>query len=211
MNTTDAFLMQRWGLLAILLVACGEIDNPGGDAGNNGGDGGGSQTDGGPRPDAPGGIGEPAGLVGITLAHNEARADVVTANPLPAMEWDPSLAQTAAAWAAMCRDQDVPIGLIDHNPNRSAGHPFYVGENIYASGGGTADPLEAVALWMSEKPNYNYENNTCNGTCGHYTQVVWRTSVKLGCAIGSCSGHQFPSSIVCNYGPGGNVNGARPY
>ncbi|HEY5933476.1 MAG TPA: CAP domain-containing protein [Kofleriaceae bacterium] len=203
--------MQRRGLLVCFLVACGgDVDPPTNGDASTGGDGGGSQqSDGGPRPDAPGGVGEPAELVGITLAHNEARADVVTGTPLPAMTWDPSLAQTAATWAAMCRDQDAPIGLIDHNPNRSVGHPFYVGENIFASSG-TANPQQAVMLWIAEKSNYNYENNTCSGTCGHYTQVVWRESVKLGCAIGNCPGHTYPSSIICNYGPGGN-DGSRPY
>ena len=194
--------MRHLGLLAMWLAACsGEIADRGGD--------GGMQTGDGARPDAPGGVGEPAELAGITLAHNEARAGVATATPLPAMEWDPSLAQTAAAWAAMCRDDDAPIGLIDHNPNRSDGHPYYIGENIFASGG-TASAQQAVALWMSEKPNYDYDSNTCNGTCGHYTQVVWRTSVKLGCAIGTCPDHAYPSSIICDYGPGGN-NGGRPY
>jgi len=209
----DAFPMQRRGLLAIFVVcSCGESTMPpaGGDGGTTGGDGGGSQQSDARRPDAPGGIGEPAELAGITLAHNEARAAVDTDTPLPAMEWDPSLAETAAAWAAMCRDQDVPIGLIDHNPGRSDGHPQYVGENIYGSGG-TATPQKAVALWMSEKPNYNYDTNTCTGdTCGHYTQVVWRASVKLGCAIGNCPDHNTPSSIICDYMPGGN-DGNRPY
>ena len=196
------YKMHRWGLL-VVLIACGG-DDP---AASDGGPGGGSQ-DGGNRPDAPGGIGEPAGLVGITLLHNKARANVVTVNPLPAMQWDPSLAATAAAWAAQCRDQDVPIGLIDHNPDRSDGHPYYIGENVFGSGGAT--PEAAVGRWMKEQPNYNYDANTCTGICGHYTQIVWRTSVKLGCAIGSCPGHMYPSSIVCNYGPGGN-DGSRPY
>ncbi|KAK2998900.1 hypothetical protein RJ639_023346, partial [Escallonia herrerae] len=38
--------------------------------------------------------------------------------------------------------------------------------------------------------------------CGHYTQVVWRNSVRLGCArVQSNSGWWF---IACNYDPPGN-------
>jgi hypothetical protein len=134
---------------------------------------------------------------------------VDTATPLPAMEWDPDLAATAAAWIALCRDQDAPSGLIDHNPDRSDGHPYYIGENVFGSGGG-ATPQQVVNAWASEKANYNYANNSCNGICGHYTQIVWRTSVKLGCAKGTCAGFTYPTSVVCNYGPGGN-SGGKPY
>jgi len=208
----DPATMQRcWGLLAIVVIGCsGEVDGTG-DGGNNGGGDGAVPGDG-PRPDVPGGVGEPAELAGITLYHNEVRAAVQTATPLPAMEWDASLAQTAAAWVAMCRDTDAPIGLIDHNPNRSVGHPYYVGENVFGAGG-TATAQQAVQVWASEGANYNYATNTCAAgkVCGHYTQIVWRTSVKLGCAKGTCAGLTYPNVIVCDYGPGGNLQGQKPY
>lgn len=228
--------MQRhWGLLAIslALASCsgGGEDNPGGGDGDGGGGGDGDGDGGGMHdasagspsdaqttsdaplvdaamPDAPGGIGEPSELAGITLYHNQVRAAVQTSTPLPPMQWDPDLAATAAAWVAMCRDQDAPTGLIDHNPNRSVGHPYYVGENIFAGGNATAQ--QAVNLWAAEKANYDYATNTCNGICGHYTQIVWRTSIKLGCAKGTCPGLTYGSTIVCNYGPGGNTGG-KPY
>jgi pathogenesis-related protein 1 len=155
-------------------------------------------------------VGEPAALAGITLAHNEARAAVQTSPALPALTWSPALAATAAAWLAECHDTEAPIGLVDHNAGRSDGHPYYVGENIYASGG-QADAREAVALWVGEKADYDYAANACNGTCGHYTQVVWRDTREVGCAVASCAGLQFPSTIVCDYGPGGNIGGQRPY
>ena len=41
--------------------------------------------------------------------------------------------------------------------------------------------------------------------------IVWRDSVKLGCAVGNCPGIAYPNSIVCDYGPGGNFGGQRPY
>jgi len=48
-------------------------------------------------------------------------------------------------------------------------------------------------------------------TCGHYTQVVWRATQQVGCALGRCPGLAYPNTIVCDYGPGGNVNNQKPY
>jgi hypothetical protein len=160
----------------------------------------------------PGGVGEPSELMGITLFHNQVRAAVQTATPLPPLEWDPSLAANAKAWAMMCNNTDGTPQIMDHSTAafRSMGQPYYVGENIFASGG-DATPQAAVNLWASEGANYNYANNTCSGsTCGHYTQVVWRATVKLGCAKQNCPAIQFPSTILCDYGPGGN-SGGKPY
>ena len=192
---------MRFGVLVLLVGCSGQVD--GGQP--NSPDGGGNN----PGTDVPGGVGEPAALEGITLAHNQARAAVQTQPPLPPLAWSPELAATAAAWIAQCRDTDAPTGLIDHNPGRSDGHPYYVGENIFASGG-QADPQQAVQLWVQEQANYDYATNACNGVCGHYTQVVWRATLEVGCAVGNCPGLQFPGSLVCNYGPGGN-SGGRPY
>lgn len=201
-------------MVVIGIMACGssggsDVDAPPGQGGDDAPSG---DPDGGncavSTPAA--GVGEPSALAGITLLHNQARSAEHACPALPNLEWDASLAQTAAAWVAMCQNTDPSPALIDHNPNRSDGHPFYVGENIFASGG-TATAQAAVQLWMSEKPNYDYAANTCSGgTCGHYTQVVWRETVKIGCAVGNCPNIQFPNSIVCDYGPGGN-NGNRPY
>ncbi|HEY5949363.1 MAG TPA: CAP domain-containing protein [Kofleriaceae bacterium] len=158
----------------------------------------------------PGGVGEPANLTGITLYHNQVRAAVQTTTPLPPMQWDPNLAAYAAQWAAMCKDGgDSVNGLIDHDPNRTnvAGYDV-IGENIFGAGG-TATAKGAVDSWASEAVNFTYPN-TCNGICGHYTQIVWRTSVHLGCALQVCPGLQYGNTIVCDYGPAGNSGGA-PY
>lgn len=204
---------------ALLLAACGDA-SPVLDAAGAGGDGGrgdaapGSTDGGGAGPDAAvdaaPGVGEPAGLVGITLYHNQIRQQVQTATPLPALVWSDALAATAAAWAARCVDTAPPAGLIDHNPGRSMGHPYYVGENIYASSG-TASAMGAVQSWASEKAKYDYASNTCSGVCGHYTQLVWRDTLEVGCALATCPGLTYSSVIVCDYGPGGNISGQRPY
>ncbi len=180
-------------LVGIALAACGGDDPP-------------------PPPvDAPA---EPLDLAGITQLHNDVRAMVATTDPLPALVWNPQLAATAAAWVAACRDQLAPMGLIDHNQGRSMDHPYYVGENVFgASGPPTAStPRDAVMAWSTEGASYDYATNTCSAsTCGHYTQIVWRATTELGCAVGDCASLTFRRTLVCNYGPGGNVGNVRPY
>jgi pathogenesis-related protein 1 len=105
--------------------------------------------------------------------------------------------------------------MVDHNANRSSdyvalGGTGYVGENIYAISGTTAaKPTDAVTLWMGEASSYNYSSNS--GNAGHYTQVVWRDSVRIGCAIVNCPSMKYSNTILCDYSPGGNINGQRPY
>jgi pathogenesis-related protein 1 len=196
---------------ACACAACGGDDGaPATDADPNAPDADPNAPDARDRPDAAGGIGEPAELDGITLAHNVVRAAIDTDVPLPQLAWNDALEATAAAWAAQCIDMDGVAGLVDHNPNRSQGHPYYVGENIYGSSG-NATAEGAVELWVSEGEDYDYATNSCSGlTCGHYTQVVWRATRELGCAKHDCPGLTYGSTIVCDYGPGGN-DGNRPY
>ncbi|BFG42190.1 hypothetical protein CerSpe_284640 [Prunus speciosa] len=128
-------------------------------------------------------------------AHNAARAQVGVA-PLT---WDPNLAAYAQRYA---NSRAGDCNLVH------SGGPY--GENIAKSSGdlsGTA----AVNLFVGEKPNYDYNSNTCAAgkVCGHYTQVVWRNSVRLGCAKARCTnGGTF---IGCNYDPRGNIVGQKPY
>jgi pathogenesis-related protein 1 len=155
------------------------------------------------------GAGEPAGLASITAAHNAVRAPLGIA-PLT---WDPSLAATAAAWAAQC--QSTGGLLLDHNPSRHQGTPQYFGENIYASTAGLDQVTgpQAVTAWAAEAAYYDYASNSCASgqVCGHYTQVVWAATTRVGCAKVSCAGLTYPTNIVCDYAPGGNYVGQKPY
>lgn len=203
-------MQYRCLLIAIIASACGGGDDPDGVP-----DDAPAVSDDAPAVpgDVPATTGEPAGLAGITALHNQVRAMVQTSPALEPLTWDADLAATAAAWVAECRDQDAPVGLVDHNPDRSVGHPYYVGENVFASTG-RATARAAVDSWADERNNYDYSANACPGgdqVCGHYTQLVWRSTRKVGCALGNCPGITFSSTIVCDYGPGGNVSGQRPY
>ena len=67
--------------------------------------------------------------------------------------------------------------------------------------------------WAEEKSDYTYSSNTCasGAICGHYTQLVWRNTTRVGCAIHTCPGLTYGSAIFCDYYPAGNFNGQKPY
>jgi pathogenesis-related protein 1 len=128
---------------------------------------------------------------------------------LPALGWSSEAAKVAQAWADGCTYQ--------HNAGRGQR-----GENIAASApAGRWTPADVVAAWASEAADYDYAANTCaeGKQCGHYTQLVWRSTTRAGCAHKLCTVNwpfapAPPGSWdfwVCDYEPPGNFVGQRPY
>ena len=138
-------------------------------------------------------------------AHDGVRAAAMPApNPaLPVTSWSTAAATQAEDWVARC----------DFN-HRS---PNTLGENLFASTDPRA-PTAVVNEWAAEKANYTWATNACASgkACGHYTQIVWRSSTGIGCAQKLCtSGSPFGSGTwyftVCDYAPAGNISGQAPY
>jgi hypothetical protein len=65
-------------------------------------------------------------------------------------------------------------------------------------------------MWVQEARSFNPASGGCapGAVCGHYTQVVWRSTHLVGCGMVSCGGSEV---WVCNYSPAGNYVGERPY
>ncbi|NXA45017.1 GLIP1 protein, partial [Nothocercus julius] len=147
-------------------------------------------------------------------AHNDFRSKVnPSASNMLRMSWDSALAKTAKAWAKKCKFKH---NIYLKKPGKV--HPTFtpVGENIWT---GTATIFSvdvALSDWFNEVGSYNFHSNSCSGQCGHYTQVVWATSYKVGCAVHFCNTVEyFPGLLkaahfVCNYGPAGNYQ-TKPY
>jgi hypothetical protein len=68
-------------------------------------------------------------------------------------------------------------------------------------------PDRAVEVWYEERHNYDFRRGAFSMRAGHFTQVVWVGSQRLGCGTVTCSGRQI---WVCNYDPPGNVTGKFP-
>jgi len=127
-------------------------------------------------------------------AHNKVRAEL----GLPLLGWSEKMAAVAKDWA---------MTLVVRSQFRHS-HGGY-GENMFEIRGGKSSPAEVVEAWAGEAEDYDYQGNRCRAArCGHYTQIVWRGTTTLGCAVARSS---FREVWVCEYSPPGNIVGQRPY
>jgi pathogenesis-related protein 1 len=143
-----------------------------------------------PAPGAP-----PVSLARAMLdAHNFVRGSV----GVPPLVWSAQLASVAQDWA----NHLIAARGFAHRPGNR------YGENLYAISGAAASPSQVVSAWVSERRGYDIRRNVCAGVCGHYTQVVWRTTRSVGCGVATDAERQV---WVCDYDPPGNFVGERPY
>ena len=126
----------------------------------------------------------------IVLAHNRVRAEHC-AEPLA---WSDELAAEATAWA----NQLAASGCaFRHSPSPH-------GENLAAGTSGALDADAVVAMWAGEEEQYDYRRAAFGMQTGHFTQVVWKDTLAVGCGVATCGGND---TWVCNYDPPGNVEG----
>merc|ERR1719327_622481 len=59
--------------------------------------------------------------------------------------------------------------------------------------------------WYSEIKDYDFSNPGFKPNVGHFTQVVWKSTTKLGCGTASDGPNVY---VTCRYDPGGNMMGA---
>ncbi|KAI7746706.1 hypothetical protein M8C21_023970 [Ambrosia artemisiifolia] len=104
---------------------------------------------------------------------------------MPPLVWDTGLARYADLYARQ-RRQDC---LLKHSNG-----PF--GENIFWGSGDGWTPAQASMAWVAEQRWYRYGSNSCTGgrECGHYTQIVWKKTKKIGCARVTCFGGRVEKS-----------------
>jgi pathogenesis-related protein 1 len=135
--------------------------------------------------------------------HNQVRKDV----KVPALEWSRELAAYAQLWA----NKLVSDGCkLEHRPSSGKWTRIY-GENIYF---GTAKGLtatDASKAWYGEIKDFNNEKLSRSNFAkiAHYTQMVWRSTTKVG--IGQAVCPSGATIIVANYSPMGNYMGQMPY
>jgi len=141
----------------------------------------------------------------ILAGHNRERASLGIA-PL---KWDDNLAQDAARWAQHL----VKVGYLVHSED-DPNDPDPQGENLWAGTRGYYGPDAMVGLWVAEKKDFKpgfFPNVSTTGDLddvGHYTQVAWRSSNAVGCAVARGEKDDF---LVCRYSEGGNVIGEKPF
>ncbi|XP_003228344.2 cysteine-rich secretory protein LCCL domain-containing 2 isoform X1 [Anolis carolinensis] len=154
----------------------------------------------------------------ILALHNKLRGQAYpSASNMEYMTWDDELERSAESWAHQC--------IWDHGPHSLLPS---IGQNLGVHWGRQRPPTFHVQSWYDEVKDYTYpyphECNPwcperCTGPmCTHYTQIVWATTNKVGCAVHVCPrmdvwGQLWENAVylVCNYSPKGNWIGEAPY
>lgn len=144
-------------------------------------------------------------------AHNKWRSEVGVAN----LVWSNRVARVAQAWANQLKNEGCAMRHSPRRRRQSYGENLYWASAVRWSNGlrevQNVSPSDVVDSWGSEKADYHYSSNSCNSgaVCGHYTQVVWSRTTKVGCGMAICDDKA--QIWVCNYDPAGNYIGVRPY
>ncbi len=139
----------------------------------------------------------------VLAAQNRERSSL----GLEPMTWDPALAMSARRWA----DSLARSGRFEHAPFDERDPQ---GENLWAGTRGYFSLEARVGAWLREKQHFvpgPFPNNSKTGRVedvGHYTQIVWRSTGKVGCAVATS---RVEDVLVCRYSEPGNWRGERPF
>jgi hypothetical protein len=134
----------------------------------------------------------------LLAAHNRERM-LVGAPPL---QWDADLAAHAASYGPAL----ASLRRLVHSPRESR-----IGEreNLAMAWHGTMSPEQLVDLWSREKLLFEPGIFPAVSRTGqwedvaHYTQIVWPTTTRVGCAIFAVDWDY----LICRYSPPGNIDG----
>lgn len=123
------------------------------------------------------------------------------------LAWSDRLATDAQAWA----DHLARSGAFEHarqNPRAPQGENLWAGTRGYYT-------IEAmVDGWVREKRHFRpgrFPDNSDTGRVedvGHYTQLMWRDTRQVGCALATGARADV---LVCRYSAAGNYIGETPF
>lgn len=118
------------------------------------------------------------------------------------LAWDPYLAASAASYGPTL----ATLHQLVHSPRETRPGQR---ENLARAWHGTMTPEQLVGVWSAEKSMLQPGLFPAVSSTGrwedvaHYTQMVWPTTTRVGCAI-------FPADwdyLICRYSPPGNIDG----
>lgn len=133
----------------------------------------------------------------ILKHHNEYRRR----HNVPELVLDTVLNGVAQSWASNLGRSDK----FGHNPSTK------YGENVYcmwsSNRNATPNPRDVCRSWYDEIRDFSFgiEARGRTATTGHFTQIVWKSSRKLG--VGLSKTRTGKVVVVCNYDPSGNIAG----
>ncbi|XP_031763793.2 serotriflin isoform X1 [Galleria mellonella] len=145
----------------------------------------------------------------IVLYHNFFRTKVrPSASNMLLMSWHEGAARQAQRYAEQCV-------FLQHNDPRenTVRNLGACGQNLFVAAQKTPW-FFALKTWFLEYKNFTYGAPVHNlKAVGHYTQMVWATSHKLGCGLAHCPGGPWGHfyNYVCHYCPAGNFDTITQY
>lgn len=173
----------------------------------------------------------------IVERHNHYRSLVFSDSDLV---WDETLALHAQTWANYLAEnfKKSDVGVVKPHATTfqtelHTEDDYMEGENIawsnYGRGYLTENPVDissvnvasgfvkgSIDAWAVEKAYYDYARNTQklgyeNEQIGHYTQLVWQKTKKVGCALANSNTDKGGEWVVCRYAEPGNYTEQKPY
>ncbi len=110
------------------------------------------------------------------------------------LKWDCKLAAMAQEWADR--------GVFEHRDT-----PY--GENLFVSARTDLTMNPMIDMWLAEKAFWNNKAGSCatGKVCGHFTQIVWKSTTRIGCGVNRKASGNWKLLLVCNYDPAGNKGG----
>ncbi|XP_012060007.1 PREDICTED: venom allergen 3-like [Atta cephalotes] len=159
----------------------------------------------------------------IVNKHNELRQKIASgketkgkpgpqpkAVSMPNVTWDKELEEVCQRWINQCKFGHDECRHVDR---------FIVGQNMAqasSTGKNTATVESMILLWYNEVNDFNntkIEKYEFEPKIGHYSQLVWAKSTKIGCGKIEFkdSSNWNKINLCCNYGPHGNMNGQKIY
>ncbi|KAL4236708.1 Cysteine-rich secretory protein LCCL [Mactra antiquata] len=144
----------------------------------------------------------------ITIIHNFYRSYEKAAD-MKEITWDPYLQKRAEQWSENC--------YWDHQREGHGENLAYFWTNGHAEMTTMEVILKSSQNWWKEVNDWSWSRD-CGQAC-HYTQMIWGSTERIGCALSKCgnlrtdSGRNYNDAdfFVCFYDPPGNFVGKYPY
>ena len=127
--------------------------------------------------------------------HNEYRRK----HKAPPLQLDSELCNISQKYA----EKLARLGRLEHSQNTWNGNEL--GENIFMCYGRPITGKSMTKSWYDEIKDYNFSRPGFDGDTGHFTQVVWVSSSKVGFGFAKNAKGEYYG--VANYYPPGNYDG----
>jgi hypothetical protein len=128
------------------------------------------------------------------------------------MTWNADLATLAQKRADTNLNASIQSGsLSQSHGDLTLPNGFRVGQNLAIETGSSPAVAAANAVngWYNEKALWDASSGKAFlKSAGHYTQLMWKGSTQVGCALSTGTLNSLPLvAVACNYSPPGNVTG----